>query len=67
MAESDQAGDPESQMKAKIGSSAAVHMEAASPVVERKLVIRRGRVSIPDGMYLTHEETLLLEELSDRF
>ncbi|KAI1090016.1 HPP family-domain-containing protein [Rostrohypoxylon terebratum] len=51
---------------AKLEMTATHHLEGRDIAGEAKVVIRRGRVLAPDDMYLSPEEKMFLEELSER-
>ncbi|KAI0843959.1 HPP family protein [Daldinia vernicosa] len=51
----------------KLGITTTRHMEEGRIAIEpSKVIITRGHVAIPDGMYLSPEEKMFLEELSER-
>ncbi|KAI0387158.1 HPP family-domain-containing protein [Hypomontagnella monticulosa] len=59
--------DNESDAGAKLEVAKTRHMEEGKIVVEEaKVIIKRGHVSVPDDMYLSPEEKMFLEELSER-
>ncbi|KAL7623361.1 hypothetical protein AAE478_007042 [Parahypoxylon ruwenzoriense] len=56
-----------SENGAKLEITSTRHLEEGRAAVDEvKLVITRGHVSIPDNLYLSPEEKLFLEELSER-
>ncbi|KAI1371979.1 HPP family-domain-containing protein [Hypoxylon crocopeplum] len=59
--------DNGSQTEAKFEMTTTHHLEEGKFVAEEaKVVIKRGRVIVPDDMYLSPEEKMFLEELSER-
>ncbi|KAI0896612.1 HPP family-domain-containing protein [Annulohypoxylon nitens] len=55
-----------SENGAKFEITTMHHLEGGDIAGEAKVVIKRGRVLVPDGMYLSPEEKIFLEELSER-
>ena len=59
--------DNDSDAGAKLEVAKTRHMEEGKVVIEEaKVIIKRGHVSVPDDMYLSPEEKMFLEELSER-
>ncbi|KAI1389471.1 HPP family-domain-containing protein [Hypoxylon trugodes] len=59
--------DSGSEIGAKLEITRTRHMEEGKAVVEQaKVIITRGHVNVPDDMYLSPEEKIFLEELSER-
>ncbi|KAI8959870.1 HPP family protein [Daldinia sp. FL1419] len=65
--EKSNASDSGSDNGAKLEISTTRHMEEGKIDIEpSKVIITRGRISVPDDIYLSPEEKMFLEELSER-